>query len=126
MPNFHIASITLYSQDNGLSVSSIASSAISPSTISMTNTNTSSFLSNYPVSPTVIATTTNTTNFSVGGGSGGGNTATRRGHPGYQNKQQQSLNNRYTELDVDGDSNDNDKRARGLNLYCRCRIRSKK
>ena len=101
MPNFHIASITLYCQDSGLNLSNVTSSNISPSTISLSTSN-SSTLSNYPVS-TTSGFTTQGNKFS-GGGSGGGN-VTRHGH---HNKYQQGLNNRTTDLELISNISDND------------------
>ena len=101
MPNFHIASITLYNQDSGLNASAMTSSAIPPATISI-STSSNAILSNYSGSPTSGFSTSG--NKFSGGGSGGGSSGTRTGH---HNKYQQGLNNRPNDLEVIGNINDN-------------------
>lgn len=104
MPNFHIASITLYSQDNGLNLSAATTSNISPSTISLSTSN-SSMQSNYS-GPTTSGGFTASSNTFSGGGSGGGINIS--GRPSHHNKYQQGLNNRTADLDFIRNINDND------------------
>ena len=102
MPNFHIASITLYSQDSGLNLSNTTSSNISPSTISLSTSN-SSLQSNY--SGTSSGFNVQGNKYS-GGGSGGGNVSSRTGH--HHSKYHQGLNNRTTDLELISNISDND------------------
>merc|ERR1712088_118247 len=105
MPNFHIASVTLYSPDSGQSVSNATSSNISPSTISLSTSNSSTMPSNYSTSnPTSGTGYTVQNNKYCGGGSGGGNNASRSGH---HNKYQQGLNNRASDLELMSNISDN-------------------
>ena len=104
MPNFHIASITLYNQESGLNAPTTSSSStISPSTISLSSTS-NPLIPHYTASPSAGLTVTGT-KFS-GGGSGGGSLTTRTGH--HHKSYQQGLNNRANELHVVGNTNDND------------------
>ena len=103
MPNFHIASITLYSQDSGINLSTTtSSSSIPPSTISISTSN-SSLHSTYSGPTSTGVFQTSGSKF-TGGGSGGGNLSSRN-----HGKYQQGLNNRTSDLELLSNLNDNDR-----------------
>ena len=105
MPNFHIASITLYSQECGINLSTTtSSSSIPPSTISISTSN-SSLHSTYSGPTSTGVFQTSGSKFTVGG-SGGGNLSSRTGH---HSKYQQGLNNRTSDLELLSNLNDNDR-----------------
>jgi len=96
----------LYSPDSGQSVSNATTSNISPTTISLSTTNSGSMPSNYSGSnPTSGTGYTVQNNKYCGGGSGGGNATSRSGH---HSKYQQGLNNRASDLELMSNISDND------------------